>query len=109
MKKFTEDHEWIAVDGDVGTIGITDFAQDALGDIVFIELPEVGRVLAVGAGDVKNPVAGEVVEVNQKLVDEPSLLNSSPEADGWVYKVKLADPSELDSLMDEAAYRDFAK
>ena len=120
MKKFTEDHEWIAVDGGIGTIGITDFAQDALGDIVFIELPEVGRVLAVGdeaatiesvkaAGDVKNPVAGEVVEVNQKLVDEPSPLNSSPEADGWVYKVKLANPSELDSLMDEAAYRDFAK
>ena len=120
MLKFTEDHEWIRVEGSVGTVGITDFAQDALGDIVFVELPEVGRQVAVGdeaaviesvkaAGEVKSPVSGEVVEVNQALVDEPSLMNTAPESDGWVYKVQLADVAELDGLMDEAAYRAFVQ
>lgn len=120
MLKFSEDHEWVRVEGSVGTVGISDFAQDALGDIVFVELPEVGRQLAVGdeaaviesvkaAGEVKSPVSGEVIEVNQALVDEPSLMNSAPEGEGWVYKIQLADLAELDGLMDEAAYRDFAQ
>ena len=87
MLKFTDDHEWIRVEGSIGTVGITDFAQDALGDIVFVELPEVGRQLA----------------------DQPNLLNSAAESEGWVYKVQLADIAELDGLMDEAAYRDFAQ
>lgn len=120
MLKFSEDHEWVRVEGSVGTVGISDFAQDALGDIVFVELPEVGRQLAVGdeaaviesvkaAGEVKSPVSGEVIEVNQALVDEPSLMNSAPEGEGWVYKIQLANLAELDGLMDEAAYRDFAQ
>jgi glycine cleavage system H protein len=120
MLKFSDDHEWVRVEGSVGTVGISDFAQDALGDIVFVELPEVGRQLAVGdeaaviesvkaAGEVKSPVSGEVIEVNQALVDEPSLMNSAPEGEGWVYKIQLADLAELDGLMDEAAYRDFAQ
>ena len=117
MLKFSDDHEWVRVEGSVGTVGISDFAQDALGDIVFVELPEVGRQLAVGdeaaviesvkaAGEVKSPVSGEVIEVNQALVDEPSLMNSAPEGEGWVYKIQLANLAELDGLMDEAAYRD---
>ena len=110
MLKFTDDHEWIRVEGSIGTVGITDFAQDALGDIVFVELPEVGRQVAVGdEAAVKSPVSGEVIEVNQALVDQPNLLNSAAESEGWVYKVQLADIAELDSLMDEAAYRDFAQ
>lgn len=120
MLKFSDDHEWVRVEGSVGTVGISDFAQDALGDIVFVELPEVGRQLAVGdeaaviesvkaAGEVKSPVSGEVIEVNQALVDEPSLMNSAPEGEGWVYKIQLADLAELDGLMNEAAYRDFAQ
>ena len=95
MLKFSDDHEWVRVEGSVGTVGISDFAQDALGDIVFVELPEVGRQLAVGdeaaviesvkaAGEVRSPVSGEVIEVNQALVDEPSLMNSAPEGEGWV-------------------------
>ena len=120
MLKFSDDHEWVRVEGSVGTVGISDFAQDALGDIVFVVLPEVGRQLAVGdeaaviesvkaAGEVKSPVSGEVIEVNQALVDEPSLMNSAPEGEGWVYKIQLANLAELDGLMDEAAYRDFAQ
>ena len=120
MLKFSDDHEWVRVEGSVGTVGISDFAQDALGDIVFVELPEVGRQLAVGdeaaviesvkaAGEVKSPVSGEVIEVNQALVDEPSLMNYAPEGEGWVYKIQLANLAELDGLMDEAAYRDFAQ
>lgn len=119
MKKFTEDHEWIDVDDSVGTVGITDYAQDALGDIVFIELPQVGQHLSVGdeaaviesvkaAGEVKNPVSGEVIAVNQALVDQPGLINSSPEGEGWVYKISLADLSELDGLMDASTYQDFS-
>ena len=120
MLKFTDDHEWIRVEGSIGTVGSTDFAQDALGDIVFVELPEVGRQVAVGdeaaviesvkaAGEVKSPVSGEVIEVNQARVDQPNLLTSAAESEGWVYKVQLADIAELDGLMDEAAYRDFAQ
>ena len=115
---YTEEHEWIRVEGDVATVGITDFAQGQLGDIVFVELPEAGRQVTRGgeaavvesvkaASDVYAPVDGEVTEPNPKLSDDPSLVNSDPEGEGWFFKLKLDDPSELGGLMDEAAYRDF--
>ncbi|QTD46555.1 glycine cleavage system protein GcvH [Ottowia testudinis] len=117
--KYTEDHEWINVAGDIATVGITQHAQDALGDVVFVELPEVGKTYAQkdtagvvesvkAAADVYMPVSGEVVEVNQALVDEPSLANSDPMGAGWFFKVKLAKPDEVAALMDEAAYNAFA-
>lgn len=117
---FTKDHEWIRVDGDVATVGISDHAQEALGDIVFAEVPEVGRTLAKGgdaavvesvkaASDVYAPVGGEVVEGNSALVDDPALINRDPEGEGWFFKLKLSDPSELDGLMDEGAYREWVK
>ena len=120
VTKFSKDHEWIKVEGDVGTIGITEHAQDALGDVVFVDLPEVGSTVekdetmgavesVKAASDIYSPVSGEVVEVNETLNDEPALVNSSAEADGWMAKVKLSDPGELDSLMDAAAYADFCK
>ncbi|PID65132.1 MAG: glycine cleavage system protein H [Gammaproteobacteria bacterium] len=117
-KYFTEDHEWIVVEGEMATVGITDHAQDQLGDIVFVELPEVDEEYGKGddisvvesvkaAGDVHNPVSGTVVEVNETLEDEPATVNTSPEGDGWIYKIKLSDETELDDLMDEAAYQAF--
>lgn len=117
--KYTEDHEWVQVEGDVATVGITQHAQDALGDVVFVELPEVGKTYAQkdtagvvesvkAAADVYMPVSGEVVEVNQALVDEPSLANSDPMGAGWFFKVKLSQPDEIAALMDEAAYKAFA-
>lgn len=117
---FTKDHEWIRVDGDVATVGISDHAQEALGDIVFAEVPEVGRTLAKGgdaavvesvkaASDVYAPVGGEVVEGNSALADDPALINRDPEGEGWFFKLKLSDPSELDGLMDEGAYREWVK
>ncbi|HRL30389.1 MAG TPA: glycine cleavage system protein GcvH [Ottowia sp.] len=117
--KYTEDHEWIKVDGDIAIVGITEHAQDALGDVVFVELPEVGKTLAQkdvagvvesvkAAADVYMPVSGEVVEVNQALADEPSLANSDPMGAGWFFKVKLAKADEVAALMDEAAYKAFA-
>jgi glycine cleavage system H protein len=113
---FTKEHEWIKVDGDVATVGITDHAQDQLGDIVFAEVPEGGRQLAKGqeaavvesvkaASDVYAPISGEVTEGNSKVADDPSIVNSDPEGEGWFFKLKLDDPGELDGLMDEAAYR----
>ena len=116
--KYTEEHEWILVEDDIVTIGITDFAQDQLGDVVFVELPDVGDQLDAGkplgvvesvkaVSDVYSPVTGEVVEVNTDLPDEPEMLNTSPYDDGWMIKVKLADPSELDDLMDATSYQDF--
>ena len=118
--KYTEDHEWIKLEGDVATVGITHHAQDALGDVVFVDLPEVGKSFAQkdvagvvesvkAAADVYMPVSGEVVEVNQALVDEPSLANSDPMNAGWFFKVKMTDASQLDPLMDEAAYDTFQK
>ena len=118
--KYSEDHEWIKVEGDIATVGITQHAQDALGDVVFIELPEVGKAYAQkdiagvvesvkAAADVYMPVSGEVVEVNQALADEPSLANSDPLGAGWFFKVKLADASQVDALMDEAGYSAFAQ
>ena len=113
-----QDHEWIKVEGDIGTIGITNHAQDALGDVVFVDLPDVGLEVeqnetmgavesVKAASDIYSPVSGEVTEVNEALNDDPSLVNSAAEGDGWMSKVKLSNPSELDGLMDEAAYTAF--
>jgi len=113
--RFTKDHEWISVDGTIGTVGITDYAQHALGDIVFVEVPEAGRELTVGgdaavvesvkaASEVYSPVSGTVTEGNAVLADNPALVNESPEAEGWFFKVALSNPAELDELMDRAAY-----
>ena len=117
---FTKDHEWIRVDGDVATVGISDHAQEALGDIVFAEVPEAGKSLAKGgeaavvesvkaASDVYSPVGGEVIEGNAAIADDPALINRDPEGEGWFFKLKLADPSDLDGLMSEADYRDWVK
>ena len=116
--KYTEEHEWVLIEEDVVTIGITDFAQDQLGDVVFVELPEVGDQLEIGktlgvvesvkaVSDVYAPLSGEVVEINEALPDEPELLNTSAYEDGWMLKLKLSSPSELDSLMDAAEYQEF--
>jgi glycine cleavage system H protein len=118
MRYFTEDHEWIQVDGDVATVGITDYAQGQLGDIVFVETPEEGKTVNKGddaavvesvkaASDVYAPVAGTVIEGNAALADNPALVNEDPEGEGWFFKLTLADAGELDSLMDETAYQDF--
>ncbi|WP_343527928.1 glycine cleavage system protein GcvH [Sphingomonas sp.] len=115
---FTEDHEWIDVDGDVGTVGISDYAQGALGDIVFVDVPEDGRELSKGdeaavvesvkaASDVYAPVSGTVIEGNAQLSDEPGLVNTDPEGEGWFFKITLSDASELEGLMDETAYAAF--
>ena len=116
---YTEEHEWIRVEGDTATVGITDFAQGQLGDIVFVELPEAGRQVTKGgeaavvesvkaASDVYAPVDGEVLEPNQALVDDPALANSDPEGEGWFFRLRLADPSQLEGLMDAQAYKSFA-
>lgn len=120
MKRFSEEHEWISVSGDVGTVGISDYAQSQLGDIVYVEVPEAGKKLAKGgeaavvesvkaASDVYSPVTGEVVEGNAALAENPALVNSDPFGDGWFFKVKIANKAELDGLMDEAAYAEFVK
>ena len=117
--KYTEDHEWVKVEGDIATVGITQHAQDALGDVVFVELPEVGKAYAQkdiagvvesvkAAADVYMPVSGEVVEVNEALRDDPSLANSDPQGAGWFFKVRLAEPALVAALMDEAAYTAFS-
>lgn len=113
---FSEDHEWIEVEGDLGTVGITDYAQGQLGDITFVELPEVGGAVAKGdsvsvvdsvkaASDVYTPVTGTIAEVNEALADEPELVNTDAEVGGWLFRVTLSDASELDALMDETAYK----
>lgn len=113
--KYAESHEWVLVEGDVATIGITDHAQEELSDVVFVDLPEVGSILPVGdnaavvesvkaASDIYAPVTGEVIEVNEDLGNDPSLVNTDPYGSGWLYKVKLTDPSELDDLMNSEAY-----
>ena len=117
--KYTEDHEWLAIDGDVATVGITHHAQDALGDVVFVELPEVGKTFASkavagvvesvkAAADVYMPVSGVVIEVNEALRADPSLANSDPLGAGWFFKVKLSNPTELDALLDETSYTSFS-
>ena len=115
---FTDEHEWIDVEGDTATVGITDYAQEQLGDIVFVELPDVGAQLAKGkdaavvesvkaASDVYAPITGEVTEANAALDEDPALVNSSPEEDGWFFKLTIADKAELDGLMDAKAYKSF--
>ena len=117
---FTGEHEWVRVEGDVATIGISSHAQEALGDIVFAEVPEGGRALNKGdeaavvesvkaASDIYAPVAGEVIEGNGALADDPSLINRDPEGEGWFFKMRIADPDELAGLMDETAYREWVK
>ena len=116
---FTKEHEWIRVEGDTATVGISNHAQHALGDIVFAEAPEAGRQLKKGdeaavvesvkaASDVYAPVSGEVVEANDAIADEPTLINTDPEGEGWFFRLRLADTSELDGLMDEASYREWS-
>lgn len=116
--KFTREHEWVRLEGDTGVVGITDHAQEQLGDLVFVELPEIGTVLDAGdeagvvesvkaASEVYAPVGGEVVEINDDLGDNPSLINTDPMGDGWFFRLKLSDPSELDDLMDKAAYDEY--
>lgn len=115
---FSQDHEWIEIEGDLGTVGITDYAQGQLGDITFVDLPAEGASVAKGdsvsvvdsvkaASDVYTPVSGTVAAVNEALADEPELVNSQAETGGWLFRVTLSDPSELGALMDEAAYKDF--
>jgi glycine cleavage system H protein len=115
---FTEDHEWIEIEGDVATIGITDHAQEQLGDIVFVETPDEGRELGKGdeaavvesvkaASDVYSPVAGTVLEGNPALDEDPALVNTSPEEDGWFFRLAIADVGELEGLMTEAKYKEF--
>ncbi|WP_417317059.1 glycine cleavage system protein GcvH [Emcibacter sp.] len=115
---YTDEHEWITVDGEIGTVGITNYAQEALGDIVFVELPEAGREHKKGdeiavvesvkaASEIYAPVDGEVTESNPALEEDPALVNGAAEGDGWFYKVKLSDMSQLDGLMDAAGYKAF--
>ena len=117
---FTDEHEWIDVEGETATVGITDYAQEQLGDIVFVELPSVGTTLDKGgdaavvesvkaASDVYAPIAGEVTEGNAALEDEPALVNTSPEEEGWFFRMSIADSGELEGLMDEAAYKEFVE
>jgi glycine cleavage system H protein len=117
---FTEDHEWVDVDGDIGTVGISEYAQGQLGDIVFVDVPEDGKTLTKGdeaavvesvkaASDVYAPVSGTILEGNGALEGEPALVNSDPEGEGWFFKLTLSDPSELEGLMDEAAYQAFVE
>ena len=116
--KYSKDHEWVRVDGDVGTVGISDYAQEQLGDVVYVELPEVGTTVAQNeeaavvesvkaASEVYAPVSGEVVEVNQALEDDPALVNGDPTGEGWFLKLRISAPGELDGLMDEAAYAEY--
>jgi glycine cleavage system H protein len=114
--RYTSDHEWISLDGDIVTVGITDHAQEELTDVVFVELPDAGREVAPGdpvavvesvkaASDIYSPVAGEIVEGNSEAEGEPSLVNTDPYGKGWIFKVRIADPSVLDAMMDAAAYQ----
>jgi glycine cleavage system H protein len=117
---FTKEHEWVRIEGNSGTVGISDHAQEALGDIVFVEVPAAGRELRKGeeaavvesvkaASDVYSPISGSVIEGNQAIADDPSLVNNDPEGAGWFFKIEVANPSELDGLMDESAYREWVK
>ncbi len=114
--KYSEDHEWVTVEGDVATVGITDYAQNQLGDIVYVETPEIGSVVTQGddagvvesvkaASDIVTPVSGEVVEVNEDLESAPGSVNTDPTGEGWMYKIKLSEPDEIDGLMDANEYK----
>jgi glycine cleavage system H protein len=120
IERYTKDHEWIRVEDGIGIVGITSHAQEQLGDIVFVEVPEAGRQAKQGdavavvesvkaASDVFAPVSGEVIEVNALIAEQPALVNEDAQGRAWFFKVKISDPAELDALMDEAAYRDFVK
>jgi glycine cleavage system H protein len=120
MTRYTKDHEWVRLDGDVATIGISQYAADQLGDVVYAEPPAAGATFAKGddmavvesakaASDVYAPIAGTVVEANGALATQPDLINQSPEGDGWFVKIKVANKSDVDALMDEAAYADYVK
>jgi glycine cleavage system H protein len=120
IERFTKDHEWIRVDGAVGTVGITDHAQSQLGDVVFVDVPETGRKTKQGeavavvesvkaASDIFSPVSGEVVEANADLAGQPALVNEDAEGKAWFFKLRIANPAELDTLMDRAAYDAFIK
>lgn len=119
-KRFTKDHEWISVEGDIGTVGISDYAQHALGDVVFVEVPDAGRNLSKGAeaavvesvkaaSEVYSPVSGTVTAGNSAIVDQPGLVNEAAEGAAWFFKLKLANPAELNDLMDQAAYDAYLK
>jgi glycine cleavage system H protein len=120
MRYFTKDHEWIELDGSSATVGITDYAQGQLGDVVFVELPEAGRSVTAGkeaavvesvkaASEVYAPVSGTVTEANAALADTPDLVNTAPEGDGWFFRLTLSNPAELEGLMDEGAYKAFVE
>ena len=116
--KYSKEHEWVRLDGDIATVGISQFAQEQLGDVVFVELPDIGKAVeqngeaavvesVKAASEVYAPVSGEVVEVNAELEDDPELVNRAPTGDGWFMKIRISDASQLDGMMDEAAYNDF--
>lgn len=118
--KFTKDHEWIRIDGETATVGITDHAAEQLGDVVFVELPEIGKAFSQSddmavvesvkaASDVYAPISGEVIEINSGIVEDPAAVNASPMADAWFVKLKVSNSAELDALMDEAAYKEFVE
>ena len=120
LLKFSKEHEWISVDGDEGTVGISNYAQEALGDVVFVELPEAGAMISKGdevavvesvkaASEIYSPVSGRISAVNSRLETDPSIVNSSPFDDGWFFKIKIGDPGELDGLMDESGYEAYIK
>ena len=116
--RYTKEHEWVRMDGDIATVGITDHAQEALGDVVFVELPEIGRDVAAdeacavvesvkAASDVYAPLAGKVVETNSTIIDDPSIVNSDAEGEGWFFRLELDDPDTFETLMDQDAYDEF--
>ena len=116
--KYSKEHEWVRLEGDVATVGISQFAQEQLGDVVFVELPDIGKAVeqngdaavvesVKAASEVYAPVSGEVIEVNAELEDDPELVNRAPTGEGWFMKIKISDPSQLDDMMDVAAYNDF--
>jgi glycine cleavage system H protein len=116
--RYTKEHEWVRMDGDIATVGITDYAQESLGDVVFVELPEIGRDVAAdeacsvvesvkAASDVYAPLAGKVVEINQTIIDDPSLVNTDAEGEGWFFRIEIDDTDAYDALLDEAAYTEY--
>ena len=118
--RYTKEHEWVRLDGDIATVGITDYAQEALGDVVFVELPDVGKEVKAGdplavvesvkaASDVYAPLAGKIVETNQAIVDDPSLVNTEAEGEGWFFRVEIDDTDAFDALLDEAAYGEYVE